>query len=374
MSLVGSMSSRGGGIGGGADALARRRADRRAAGATCAASTGRSATLSSATRATVQTPVARPRATCAAAPASAKSPWRRDTSSKADAERGRRAPGCRSPTSSSPGSSAVANSPGKNRPPATVRLPCGFCSAEAARRAPASPPAVPPPDPRAPGCRRSCRACGSPRARRTASPRRRAAPRARRPRCARASRCRVMPPMCRPSLVCVHVRKGADAIRVDEHRRRRQPEIHRRDEALPAGQRLRVDAVLAEQRERFVDASTARGTRTRAGFTRSPCPPRAAAAAPGSATRAPASSSTLPTDSSMPLPDRRDRPADLHVRRVAHQRAARRSAAVSSIAAVPRVCPSAPLPSICIANRSGADLVGQRDGHVELRPPSPGRR
>ena len=48
------------------------------------------------------------------------------------------------------------------------------------------------------------------------------------------------------------VRAGADAgerrdaVQIDEHRRARQPEVHRGDEALPAGEGLGVAAVLSE--------------------------------------------------------------------------------------------------------------------------------
>jgi hypothetical protein len=93
------------------------------AAAACAASTGPSPTLSSAMRAPVQRPSA---STCtdAATPASAKSPWRREISSKAKPVPGA-AVGISISTSISSGSSAVPKRPVKKSSAATLRTPPG---------------------------------------------------------------------------------------------------------------------------------------------------------------------------------------------------------------------------------------------------------
>ena len=48
------------------------------------------------------------------------------------------------------------------------------------------------------------------------------------------------------------IRQGGDAIEIDQHRRLRQTEIHRRHQALTTCQCLGVVAVLGEQRQGFV--------------------------------------------------------------------------------------------------------------------------
>ena len=73
----------------------------------------------------------------------------------------------------------------------------------------------------------------------------------------RRRRWRVIAPSTRRDAVVEHVRELADPVQVDQHGRRRQPQVHQRHEALPAGERLRVVAVLGEQ----LDALRDRGRR-----------------------------------------------------------------------------------------------------------------
>jgi len=56
----------------------------------------------------------------------------------------------------------------------------------------------------------------------------------------------------RPDELAIEAR---DAVHVDEHARRREAQLHQRDQALSAGEHLRVVAVLAERRHGLVDGS-----------------------------------------------------------------------------------------------------------------------
>src|SRR5687767_9790236 len=58
--------------------------------------------------------------------------------------------------------------------------------------------------------------------------------------------------------VVFYVAERGNAIKVDEHRWRGEPEVHRRNEALSAREWLRVGAMLAEQGQRFVDRCRAK--------------------------------------------------------------------------------------------------------------------
>ena len=53
----------------------------------------------------------------------------------------------------------------------------------------------------------------------------------------------------------VDVVETGDAVDVDEHLGEREPELHHRDEALPAGEHLRFVAELGEQRNSLVRAA-----------------------------------------------------------------------------------------------------------------------
>jgi len=48
-----------------------------------------------------------------------------------------------------------------------------------------------------------------------------------------------------------HVGEVAHAADVDQHRRRREPELHERQQRHAAGEELRIVAVLTDQRDRF---------------------------------------------------------------------------------------------------------------------------
>ena len=71
-----------------------------------------------------------------------------------------------------------------------------------------------------------------------------------------SARCRVMPPICNPLPPrWTRPESAGDLVQIDEHRGRRQAEVHGRNEALAAGQRLGVGAVLGQQVEGFVERS-----------------------------------------------------------------------------------------------------------------------
>ena len=65
--------------------------------------------------------------------------------------------------------------------------------------------------------------------------------------------CRVSPPMASSSPRVAHVGEVVEATDVDEHRRRRQPQLHQRQQRVPAGEQLGVVAVLGQHRDRLVD-------------------------------------------------------------------------------------------------------------------------
>ena len=229
----------------------------------CAASTGRSPTLNSATRARVHAPAVVERRPRAATPASAKSPCR---ASNLVERACRCAAGARRNLDlgeSSPGSSAVENRPVKNSAAGISASPlrasrrvivASSASITAGSSAAGSacarlPPIVP--RVRIAACATNGIVCGE---------ERRAS--RRRPRCARRARCRVIAPMRRPPSPSRDVGELGNAIEIDQHRRRGEPEVHRRNQALAAGERLGVGAVLGQQRQRLVQRSADRGTRT----------------------------------------------------------------------------------------------------------------
>ena len=172
----------------------------------------------------------------AATPTSAKLPCVRANSTNAcpPARRGKR-----TSVRISPGSRAVLNGPVKNS-----AAGIGGCRRArprpAPRPAPARPRAARRPGRRAPGCRRRCRCCGSAGARRSRAPRPAAAPpppppapaphrtggpSPRRP--ARRRRLRI-------------ARSDVDQPQVDQVAGLGQPEVHQRDQALPAGEHPRL--------------------------------------------------------------------------------------------------------------------------------------
>ena len=63
--------------------------------------------------------------------------------------------------------------------------------------------------------------------------------------------------------VVAHVREVAEPADVDQHRRRRQPQLHQWQQRVPAGEELGVVAVLGQQRDRLVDRVGAGRRRTR---------------------------------------------------------------------------------------------------------------
>ena len=127
----------------------------------------------------------------------------------------------------------------------TVRASASARRSRSRRRAPASRPASLPPDRHAPGCRRSCRYC-APAGRRCA----RRSPRAAGSDCAQQRR-RFDVAVRRHgadrdrSAGVANVGQVGDAADVDDHAGPREPQLHRRNQAVSAGQHLGIVAVLA---------------------------------------------------------------------------------------------------------------------------------
>ena len=66
-------------------------------------------------------------------------------------------------------------------------------------------------------------------------------------------RCRVIAPIASVSPSSVTWASSAMRVQVDQHRRRGEAQVHQRHEALPAGERLGVVAVLGQQRDALVE-------------------------------------------------------------------------------------------------------------------------
>ena len=82
-----------------------------------------------------------------------------------------------------------------------------------------------------------------------------------------------------------------DPAQVDQQRRRRQPQLHQRQQRVAAGEQLRVLAALAQRAERLVERLGRRRSRTRRGSCRTSL---AGAVGPEPAAPLPWSSSSLP--------------------------------------------------------------------------------
>ncbi len=66
---------------------------------------------------------------------------------------------------------------------------------------------------------------------------------------------RVRAPMASAPSTCARPTSAVDAVDVDEHRRPRQAEVHRRHQALAAGKHAAVAAVAREELEGFLERS-----------------------------------------------------------------------------------------------------------------------
>ena len=218
--------------------------------AACPASIGRSPTLSSAMRASAQRPFSSS-CTTAATPTSAKSPCRLDTSWNAKPLRFGRG-GIRISVNSSPGWTAVENNPTKNSSAGTSRGPDWTAHHQARLQRQH--------DRRQLGGRIGVRKAAADGAaianRRMRDVRHRFSDErhalGHEPAALNgALACHATDPHI--ARVVLYIAELGKAVQIHQHRWRGEPEVHRRNEALPAGQRLRIAAVLGEQRQRFVE-------------------------------------------------------------------------------------------------------------------------